>query len=515
MTPNFTSMGRRPVTLRTVLFWNMVLIALVAVAVAGSLLHFSVVRAISQAAEHEERLLAGRITRELETALMATVNLLRATAGSPSLLPLLPTTHPEIRRLYTVEPEEIQRPRSTAVALALRYFQGGGRFYIVPMRLDSGDQVVLVAVPRPSAEGDPGALVAELSPDALVAPLVIDSGDRRTAVYLAGENGRFLGGALPPGWGELPPSLLRNAAALPVGETRSVIVGESLVTIVRAPWTGWPVVVREETDVALNPVILARFAFFVLTPLALFIAALLSFRQASFVSGDASRRIERLAVAVVEAQENERRRIAQDIHDWTAQRITSSYYHVQLIEKLLAKDPAQAAKELPQLAATLDSANIELREIMRNLHPHLLNELGLAAAVKELVTDFAKSSGLEYRVSVPDGVPEPPKHIGIALFRILQEALSNVEKHAAAHRVDVELRFLADRTQLAVSDDGSGFNPGAPAPGDWGGGLGLPGMRERAELLGGEFQLASSPGRGTTVEVSIPWNLETTLRSGS
>lgn len=520
----------------------MVLIALVAVMVVGSVLHFSLVQAIRDGAEGEQSVVAGQASRQLESCLLNVGHGLAALGQDPEPAGTNPEdTAPLQRRiiafrrafpvardvfaldlqgrLIAFDTETSLRPEGTlvnaAASVAARYLQSGGRFYLAAAPPAPGiGPSVLAAVPL-IREGRPaGTLAARLPGSALAAPLTGLSVDRRIGLYLAAENGRFLGPNSPPGWTRLPERLLDKVAGAPVGQPVVAAVSGALVTAVRTPWTGWPVVVWETAEAAFNPIRLARWAFFVLTPLALFIAVLLAFRQAGLIAGEEARRIEHLAVAVVEAQENERRRIAQDIHDWTAQRITSSYYHVQLLEKLLAKDPALVAKELPQLAGTLDSANTELREIMRNLHPHLLNELGLTAAVRELVTDFARSAGLEYRVDVPEEAPEPPRHVAIALFRILQEALSNVEKHASAHRVEVTLRLLPTEAALRVSDDGVGFNPETAGPGR-GERLGLAGMRERAELLGGLFHLSTLPGRGTTIEVIIPWNSEATPPSES
>ncbi|MGE5552512.1 MAG: ATP-binding protein [Betaproteobacteria bacterium] len=530
MTRNFIGVERRqPFTLRRLLFWNMVLIALASVAVVGSLLHVSLVRAIRQGVENEQVLRARQVGQSMEASLLNAVKLLHAVTRAPSLLPSLADSNPEILQVYAANPDgfitafhprDIRRPpvgRVTPVITAARYFRSGGRFYIAPGQAAGGTETVaLVAVPQLEEGRLAAVLVAELSGDALASSLTGLSEDRRVGVYLAREDGRFLGPKAPPRWSRLPDPVRDRVLETPVGETVTDIVGDSLITAMRTPWTGWPVVVQEATDIAFNPIRLARWAFFVLTPLAMLIASLLAARQATLIAGDEARRIERLAVAVVEAQENERHRIAQDIHDWTAQRITSSYYHVQLLQKMLAKDPNLLAKELSALAATLDSANTELQEIMRNLHPHLLNDLGLVAAVKELVMDFARNAGLEYQVDVSEGGAEPPRHISIALFRILQEALSNAEKHASARRVDVTLKLLPDQAILTVADDGVGFDPESesPAPNRLGH-LGLAGMQERAELLGGSFRLTTRPGQGTTVEVNIPWNTETSRQSTS
>jgi signal transduction histidine kinase len=527
---------RQPSTLKSVLFWNMVLIVLVTLGVVGSLLYASVVQTIRQSAEAEQALLAQQVTRTMEASLMGTVRLLQAFAWESggdgdldSRLRALLKSYSQITATYTLD----KQGRTTAwfgrdatshpavcpppLALAARYFQAGGLFYLSPWRAQEvDDPVILVAVPRLSQGTPSGMLVAEVSGPILTNLVIKLTEGGRIRISLVTEDGRPLGPGSPEEPLVLPAQVKETAGRAPTLEPVAAVVGNSLVTMLRAPWTGWTVVVQESTRDALTPILLAQWAFFVLTPLALMIATLLSFRQASLIAGEEARRIERLAVAVVEAQENERRRIAQDIHDWTAQRITSSFYHVQLLEKLLAKDPALVAKELPQLATTLDHANTELREIMRNLHPHLLNELGLAAAIKELVTDFARSAGLEHRVEVPEeGVPEPPKYISTALFRILQEALSNVEKHAAARRLEVVLDAGPGLATLTVADDGQGFDPdaaGDPARTER---LGLSGMQERAELLGGDFCLTASPGQGTKVEVSIGWNPATTCPSES
>lgn len=514
-------MGRRTVNLRSELFWSIVLIALITVTVVGSLLHVAVVQAIRQGIEDEQALLAHQVGRLLEASLLHTVSDLRTAARDPSFLTFLVESHSQAERAYAVNKAGVITAsvvRSSAgpsvatpadLGFATRYFESGGLFYLTtsPETAPEAEAVVLVTVPQ-LAQGKPaGLLAAELSAHGLVGVVTGLSDNPGVGVYVLQGDGRFVGPERSPRYRRLPDPVLARAARTPVGEAFTTIVEDSLVTVMRVPWTGWLVVVREATDVALNPVRLARWAFFVLTPLALLIAAFLAFRQAAWISGDETRRIEQLAVAVVEAQENERRRIAQDIHDWTAQRLTSSYYHVQLLERLLPKDPAAVERELPQLASALNSANIELREIMRNLHPHLLTDLGLAAAVKGLVADFARKAGLEYEVEVTEGAPEPPAHVATALFRILQEALSNVEKHAHARRVEVVLRLYPGQAIVLVSDDGTGFDPEAtPTHLDQVNGLGLSGMRERTELLGGYFRLVTTPGQGTTVEVSIPWN---------
>jgi len=142
----------------------------------------------------------------------------------------------------------------------------------------------------------------------------------------------------------------------------------------------------------------------------------------------------------------------------------------------------------------------ELRQISRGLRPPTLDDLGLAAALRKLVADFQGRTGIAASMRVEGAGRRLSPDVELGLFRIAQEALNNVSRHAAAERVTVRVRFLADELRLTVTDDGAGFNPGQAAESS----LGIAGMSERAALLGGTLEVASAPGRGATVRAVIP-----------
>jgi two-component system NarL family sensor kinase len=223
--------------------------------------------------------------------------------------------------------------------------------------------------------------------------------------------------------------------------------------------------------------------------------------------------LERLATATMEAQESERRRLAGEIHDGISQRLVSLWYHLLAAEDAAghpaaidtagAGHPAAggdvlrreqgAAKELATAALA------EARAAITGLRPFVLDDLGLGPGLESLGRSLP---GLEVEVDV-DPV-DVPAHVEVALYRIAQEALQNVVKHAGATQVLVHLSGSESGVRLVVSDDGHGFDDGPSAGGDDRHAYGLVGMRERAELVGATLNVTSRPGNGTTVEVVVP-----------
>ncbi len=202
---------------------------------------------------------------------------------------------------------------------------------------------------------------------------------------------------------------------------------------------------------------------------------------------------------VNEAQEAERKRVARELHDETLQALTVVYRH---LEELAAGSSSH----------TIDSVNEEIREINRGirrfsqeLRPSILDDLGLLPALQWLARDMTENHGIKVGTEV-SGEPRPlPPKTELTLFRIVQEALTNVRKHAQATEASVAIAFAADETRVSVSDNGQGFR----APAAWGdlardGKLGLTGIQERAQLEGGRVEMASRPGGGTVLTVAIP-----------
>ena len=209
----------------------------------------------------------------------------------------------------------------------------------------------------------------------------------------------------------------------------------------------------------------------------------------------------RLMEKVVVAQEEERRRIAYDLHDGVAQLIVSAKQHLDTSTDLWPTASEQAARELNVGLERLDQAIVETRRVLLALRPAIVEDLGLPAAARQSLEQIARDVGWDIGFAENLGDARLPTTIEIAAFRILQEALTNARKHAGACRVDIELRRDADWLVVAVRDSGGGLPAGSAASGR---GLGLASMSERARLVGGTCAVRSELGGGTTVHARLP-----------
>lgn len=204
---------------------------------------------------------------------------------------------------------------------------------------------------------------------------------------------------------------------------------------------------------------------------------------------------------IIAIQEEERRKISRELHDETSQMLTSILIGLRMLaDKIPADDLRQAALELRELAAhTLDS----VRNLAVELRPVLLNDFGLEAAVRRHIERYEQQQGITVLLDVSGLERERlADEIELTMYRILQEALSNVAKHASAGQVAIRLARYDTQVVLDIADDGKGFEyPGGQSRQE---GLGLYGMKERVSLLGGELSIQSSPGAGTRISVVIP-----------
>lgn len=207
--------------------------------------------------------------------------------------------------------------------------------------------------------------------------------------------------------------------------------------------------------------------------------------------------------ALSTAQEAERGRLARELHDDIVQQLIALGHSVDRTQRLLERDPAQAAERLHAVRANITALVGELRAIIGDLRPPALEELGLLPAV-ELLLQRGQESDPEVTLIVQGDERRLAPQSEIALFRIVQEAWSNMRRHAHARRADFTFSYRPDALVVTISDDGAGFTPQpeADAPdGHWG----LRGMRERAGLIGGELTVTSQPNQGMRLEIRIPY----------
>ncbi|MDP2773863.1 MAG: sensor histidine kinase [Nocardioides sp.] len=194
------------------------------------------------------------------------------------------------------------------------------------------------------------------------------------------------------------------------------------------------------------------------------------------------------------AQEAERHRIAQELHDQVGQSLTVVLLGLKQVH---ARAPDELAEELGLVRESVRSALDDVRRVARELRPGVLEDLGLHSALAALASDFATHAGPHVRRTVSAGLPPLSPQAELVVYRVAQEALTNVARHAHASQVSLSLTRVGDRVVLEVADDGRGTDGSPP-------GAGLLGMRERALLVGGEVSVASGPGRGTTVRLAVP-----------
>ena len=207
-----------------------------------------------------------------------------------------------------------------------------------------------------------------------------------------------------------------------------------------------------------------------------------------------------LAAGLFRAQEDESRWVARELHDDISQKLAYLDMEMQEFGEQLKTSPDGAEARVEALRQRTSALSEEVRRISHRLHPSILDDLGLTHALRALVDDFAEREDM-LATFVSRNLPEEvPREIGGVLYRIAQEALRNVAKHAGKTHVKVTLEGVDGRLRLEIADLGEGFDPE-----DTRGGLGLIGMVERARLIGGTFGLQSALGRGTTVTVEAPF----------
>lgn len=216
----------------------------------------------------------------------------------------------------------------------------------------------------------------------------------------------------------------------------------------------------------------------------------------------ADRHLRELVHNFIHLQVEERRRFAHELHDGINQLIGAAKFRIELAARQLTKGKGDYQESLGKAQKTLEECMGEVRRISHGLRPGLLDEMGLDAAMKRLLEEFAGRTGIQVDTQLQIDQADMPDDAAIMLYRVLQEALTNIERHAAnARHVTVQLRQERHEAMLAINDDGHGFAPDNLPSGK---GIGLKNMRERMELLDGSCQIESAIGHGTRIQARVP-----------
>lgn len=218
-----------------------------------------------------------------------------------------------------------------------------------------------------------------------------------------------------------------------------------------------------------------------------------------------NRELQALSERAIDAQEEEKRAIAQSLHDDTGQALSMLIIHLDRIDEHIQPDQKKLKKQVADARVLASNSLTELRRILSGLRPAILDDLGLVPAIRWYARTNLEGLGINVVVKAPSIPLELSPAITTTLFRIVQEAINNIVRHAGARSVTIVLGLKGETAQLKVEDDGRGFDPGYISRDAVElQRLGLLGIRERAELLGGEFQIESAPEKGTRLQVSIP-----------
>jgi len=216
--------------------------------------------------------------------------------------------------------------------------------------------------------------------------------------------------------------------------------------------------------------------------------------------------LRRFAISVQRAQEDERQRISRELHDDICQRLSGMKLNMEVLEDDFKGKDKKTFRTLRGFKKQFEQTITEVRRLSSNLRPTVLDDFGLTIALSLLGREFEKAHKINSRVELGDPTPKHlDPQIEIALYRIAQESLTNIAKHANASHVTLRLGLIGSSVVLTVQDDGKGIDPKElPHSKKPGHGLGLISMRERAELLGGTWEIHSAPNEGTTIQVTIP-----------
>lgn len=217
--------------------------------------------------------------------------------------------------------------------------------------------------------------------------------------------------------------------------------------------------------------------------------------------------LRQYVAAITRTQEEERKRIARELHDDTVQSLIAIGQRVELARETVPEDPEEAREQLHDLRKMVTTTIDSVRQFSRDLRPTVLEDLGLVPALQYLVNELSQQDTIDVALNAEGTTEGLPPDMEVTIYRIVQEALTNVRKHARASRAQVHAQFLPSQIIITIQDNGSGFTlPEETAELVDIGSLGLMGLKERAQLFGGQMVITSQVGQGTTVQVVLPRN---------
>ena len=215
--------------------------------------------------------------------------------------------------------------------------------------------------------------------------------------------------------------------------------------------------------------------------------------------------LRQLAASLMNAQDAERRRVSRELHDDLSQKFAKLQFDIEMVEQQIPANLGAVKRRLQTVAAEAAGLSEDLRRLAHELHPAILDILGLSAALRNLIREFARASAIQVRFLSLD----VPRDLSIAragsIFRITQEALRNVRKHSRATSLEIALTGTPAGLDLSIRDNGIGFDLETARTK---GGLGLIGMQERVRLVDGEFLMETRPGHGVRIEISVPFSCQ-------
>lgn len=227
--------------------------------------------------------------------------------------------------------------------------------------------------------------------------------------------------------------------------------------------------------------------------------------QAEAVIQEREKELQILTGRLILSQEDERRRVARELHDDLSQRLAVLAIEAGKMEKSVRDGPDSIRSPLMNIRDKTIQIAADVQNISRRLHPAILEDLGLSKAVESECRQFAAREGIEMNAPVQALPKDLPKNIALSIYRTVQESLCNIAKHACAQRVTVSLSANETCLHLVVEDDGVGFDAAGPRDKA---GLGLSSIRERVRLVHGTYRIRSEPGKGTTIKVTVPFRPE-------